>query len=97
MKKDTPFLWDEAAQSSFQALKDALMSALVLKAPNFSHDFILYLAAAESTMGMVLVQESDDHMEHVIYYLSHTLVGPELTFSHIEKLALAAVHAAQRL
>ncbi len=97
LKKDVPFIWDEAAQSLFQALKDALMSAPVLKAPDFSRDFILYLAAAESTMGMVLVQESDDDTEHMVYYLSPALVGPELTFSHIEKLALAAVHVVQRL
>ena len=73
------------------------MSSPVLKAPDFNRDFFLYLAAAESTMGMVLVQESDDHMEHVVYYLSRALVGPELTFSHIEKLALGVVHAVQRL
>jgi hypothetical protein len=32
----------------------------------------------------------------VIYYLSRGLVGPELNYFHIEKLALAAVHAVQR-
>ena len=36
-------------------------------------------------------------MEHVIYYLSRVLAGPELRYSHVEKLALAAVYAIQRL
>jgi hypothetical protein len=31
----------------------------------------------------------------MIYYLSRGLIGPELNYSHIEKLALAAVHAVQ--
>jgi hypothetical protein len=33
----------------------------------------------------------------VIYYLSRGLIGPELNYSHIKKLVLAAVHAVQRL
>ena len=48
-------------------------------------------------MGMVLAQEGDDHSEHVIYYLSRALIGPELAYSHVEKLALAEVHAVKRL
>ena len=46
---------------------------------------------------MVLVQEDDALAEHVIYYLIRGLVGPELRYTPIEKLALAAVHAIQRL
>jgi hypothetical protein len=64
--------------------------------PNYNKDFLLYLAAAESTIAMVLVQEDDSLSEYVIYYLSRGLVGPELNYTHLEKLALAAVHAVQR-
>ena len=46
---------------------------------------------------MVLVQEYDAPLDHVIYYLSRGLVGPELRYSPIEKLALAFFHAVQRL
>jgi hypothetical protein len=45
---------------------------------------------------MVLVQEDDSFSEYMIYYLSQGLIGPELNYSHIEKLALAVVHAIQR-
>jgi hypothetical protein len=48
-------------------------------------------------MDMVLVQEDDKLQEHVIYYLSHALIGPELKYSHVEKLALATFHVVQRL
>jgi hypothetical protein len=53
--------------------------------------------ASESTVGMVLVQEDDALVEHIIYYLSHGLVDVELRYSHVEKLALAVVHVVQRL
>jgi hypothetical protein len=72
-------------------LKHALTTAPLLRPPNYNKDFLLYLAAAESTINTVLVQEDDLFSEYVIYYLSRGLVGPELNYSHIEKLALASI------
>jgi len=46
---------------------------------------------------MALVQEDDEFREHVIYYLSRNLVGSELNYSHVEKLALVVIHAVQHL
>ena len=97
LKQDTPFVWDEIAQLAFEALKKSLLSAPLLCPPDYSQDFILYLAASESTIGVVLVQEDDKIQEHVIYYLNHALADPELRYSHVEKLALAAVYVVQRL
>ena len=56
LKQDTPFVWDETTQLAFKALKKALLSAPLLHLPDYSRDFILYLAASESTIGVVLVQ-----------------------------------------
>jgi hypothetical protein len=70
LKKDVPFLWDEAAQCSFDALKHALTTAPLLRPPNYNKDFLLYLAVVESTIGMVLVQKDDSFSKYVIYYLS---------------------------
>jgi hypothetical protein len=96
LKKDVPFFWDEATQCSFYALKHTLTTAPLLRPLNYNKDFLLYLAAAESTIGMVLVQEDDSFSEYVIYYLSRGLVGPELNYTHLEKLTLETVHAVQR-
>ena len=96
LKKDVHFFWDEAAQRSFDALKHALTTAPLLRTPNYNKDFLLYLVAAESTIGMVLVQEDDSFSKYMIYYLSQGLVGPELNYTHLKKLALVAVHAVQR-
>jgi hypothetical protein len=96
LKKDVPFHWDEATQHSFKEFKRALMTTPLLQPPNYNKDFLLYLAMAESTIGMVLVQEDDFLVEYVIYYLIRGLVGPKLNYSHIEKLVLATVHVVQR-
>ena len=55
LKHDTPFIWDEIAQLTFEALKKALLLAPLLRPPDYFRDFILYLAASESTIGVVLV------------------------------------------
>jgi hypothetical protein len=44
---------------------------------------------------MVLVREDNFLEENVIYYLNRGLVRPELNYSHVDNLALAAVHVVQ--
>ena len=97
LNKDTPFEWDERAQESFDALKQALASAPVISPPDYSRDFLLYVATSLETIGMVLVQEDEELQEHVIYYLIQNLIDIEIHYSHAEKLALATVHVVQRL
>ena len=44
---------------------------------------------------MVLAQEDQNGLEHVIYYTSKNLLDSETRYSHVEKLALATVIAVQ--
>jgi hypothetical protein len=67
----------------------------LLKSRDYNRDYLLYVTASEEKIGMVLVQKDDELHEHAIYYLSQNLVGPELKYSHVEKLALATVHSVQ--
>ena len=95
LNKDTPFYWDEQAQESFDALKWALEMAPMLSPPNYSRDFLIYVATSMEMVGMVLVQEDEEQRQHVIYYLSWNLIDVELHHSHVEKIALATVRAVQ--
>ena len=97
LKKDTTFCWDERAKDSFDALKRALASAPMISPPDYSRDFLLYVAVSLEMIGMVLVQEDEELQEHVIYYFSRNLIDAEIHYSHVEKLALATVHVVQRL
>eukprot|EP00253_Pinus_taeda_P003103 PITA_03103 len=45
---------------------------------------------------MVLVQDDDDGIEHVIYYLSRNLLDTKTQYAYVEKLAFATVCALQR-
>jgi hypothetical protein len=69
LKKGSEFIWDTIANNAFEALKLSLTHAPLLFPPDYSHDYFLYLAASDYTIGMVLIQEDDANNEHVIYYL----------------------------
>ena len=96
VKTEDSILLDEVADRSFDALKNALTHEPLLHPPNYNQDYFLYLATSDSTIGMVLVQEDEFHGELVIYYLSRNLHPTKIKYSHVEKLALAAVQAIQR-
>jgi hypothetical protein len=40
-KEIRPFFWDEATQHSFDALKNTLTTAPLLRPPNYNKDFLL--------------------------------------------------------
>ena len=65
----------------------------MLSPPDYSREFFIYVAASQETVGMVLVQEDEELHEYVIYYLSPNLIDAKLRYSHVEKIALAIVHA----
>eukprot|EP00253_Pinus_taeda_P026101 PITA_26101 len=54
LKKEVPFVWDQVAQASFDALKKSLIQASLMYAPDYQKDFNLYLAAADMTITMLL-------------------------------------------
>lgn len=83
LKKGVPFTWDDQAQLSFDALKDALETTPLIHPLHYTRDYILYLASSTSTIGIVLVQEDDDGTEHVVYYVSKSLLDTHMSRSWI--------------
>eukprot|EP00253_Pinus_taeda_P003394 PITA_03394 len=80
---------------SFEHLKILLFPAPLLRPPNYHRDYTLYLPAADTSIGMVLVQDDDYGTEHAIYYLSHNLLDTKSRYDYVEKLALAIVCVVQ--
>jgi hypothetical protein len=78
LQKDTPFIWDDIVQCSFDALKHALNNTPLFHPLDYAKEYILYLVSSTSTIAMVLVQEYNHEDNHLIYYLSKSLCGPEL-------------------
>lgn len=91
-RKGIPFEWHQAAQAAFQQLKDALMSAPCLYAPDFKRPFILQTDASKEGISGVLTQKYEDG-EHPVAFISRQLNSAERNYSPTEWECLAVVWA----
>ena len=90
-KKGTEFIWSEIHQSSFDKLKELLISPPILRFPDMSKSFILMTDASGYAVGAVLGQKDESEKDHVIAYASRGLKPHEKNYSTIEKELLAIV------
>ena len=97
MKKDVPFVWDQACQNAFKEIKQYLLRPPILMAPIIGKSLILYVVALERSLGALLAQNNEEGKENALYYLSRTLVGAEHNYSPMEKVCLALIFALQKL
>ena len=88
----TPFDFDEECVQEFSILKDKLVSAPIVVAPNWDLPFELMCDASDYAIGEVLGQKRD-WIFQVIYYSSRTLNDAQLNYATTEKDLLAIVFA----
>jgi transposase InsO family protein len=96
-RKDLPFIWTEAEQSSFDQLKDAITSSAVLILPDPSQPYIIRTDASRVGIGAVLLQqqtpacnrESTTPIYKPVAFASRSLKPAEKNYSTIELEALA--------
>ena len=74
VEKNTLFIWDAMSQQAFDNLKHAITHSSVLHPLEYSKEYLLNITSSTTTIGMVLVQEDANVQEHVIYYLSKSLL-----------------------
>ena len=84
LKKGPIFIWTPAHQAALDALKFALVSALVLALPDFSKPFQLQTDASDSGVGAVLLQDG-----HPLAFVSKSLGPRTRALSTYEKEFLA--------
>ena len=76
-------------------LKDYLMQAPVLTAPEPGEDLFMYLLVSEHAVSVVLLR--DQGVQQLVYYINKTLVDAKMRYLPLEKLVLASVHATRKL
>jgi hypothetical protein len=91
-KSSNTVCWSAQCEVAFQRLKAALVSAPVLRSPDFSRQFIVQTDASDIGLGAVLAQVFEDG-EHPILYASRKLLQRERAYSAVEKECLGVVWA----
>ena len=95
-RKNQKFNWDSTCETSFQTLKDCLVSAPVLTCPDFSLPFTVQTDASGFGLGAVLSQQTTDG-EKVIAYCSRSLTRNERHYTVTERECLAVIWAIEKL
>ena len=86
----TPFDFDEECVQDFSILKDKLVSAPIVVAPDWDVPFELMCDASDYAIRTVLWQKRE-RIFQVIHYASHTLNDAQLNYATTEKELLAIV------
>ena len=89
------FRWSQECDTAFQALKALLTATPILRAPDFSKEFIICTDASDIGIGGVLCQEVNNSLMPVAY-MSKKLNQHQRKYSVIEKEALAVIQAIEK-
>ncbi|KAL0447605.1 UNVERIFIED_CONTAM: Transposon Tf2-11 polyprotein [Sesamum latifolium] len=87
LKKTETWNWTPQCQESFDKLKRAMVTDLVLALPNMSKSFVVETDASDFALGGVLMQDG-----HPVAFESRKLKDVERRYSVHEKELLAVVH-----
>jgi transposase InsO family protein len=97
LTKDVPFVWEEKQTKAFETLKERLITAPILRFPDFKKEFVLQTDASDFSLGAVLAQGDEQGREQVVAYISHKLTDAERKWTVREKEAFAVVWACDQL
>ena len=97
MRKDATFEWDEACRNAFESIKRYLLNPPILGVPMPGKPLVLYIAAQEQSLGVLLAQKNEKEKEKALYYLSRKVTRVELRYSPIEKMCLALFFSIKKL
>ncbi|XP_068503670.1 uncharacterized protein [Phaseolus vulgaris] len=95
LNKDTAFNFDENCFIAFKNLKEKLISAPIITAPNWLYHFELMCDASDYAVGAVLGQRKENFF-HVIHYASKVLNDAQSNYTTTEKELLAIVYALEK-
>jgi hypothetical protein len=89
LRKTTKWTWGETQQTAFNLLKQRLISAPVLRAPDWDKPFYLYTDWSKVGCGYILTQKDGASREYVIEYGASTNNDAEANYSSYEGELLA--------
>lgn len=95
-RKSQKLIWSSEAEESFRKIKEALVSAPILAAPDFTKMFTIQCDASDLGVGCVLTQSNNAGQEVVIAFASRTLTQAEKKYTVTEKELIALLFGTER-
>jgi transposase InsO family protein len=90
-KPHQQFNWTKEADNAFRVLKSRLISAPILRNPDFSKPFIVQCDASDLGVGAILTQD-----DQVVAFMSKKLTSTERKYSATERECLAVLYAVEK-
>ena len=85
LKKDKKYVWDDKCEKAFTGIKTLLLTAPVLVTPDYQKPFKMHADASNYWTGAVLLQESEQKIDHPISYFSRNFDSHQRNYSTCEK------------
>ncbi|KAJ9562184.1 hypothetical protein OSB04_007344 [Centaurea solstitialis] len=95
LQHDQAFDFNEECKKSFKTLKEALVTAPIVIAPDWTKPFEIMCDASDWAVGAVLGQKKGK-IFHSIHYASKTLNDAQINYTTTEKELLAVVFAFEK-
>jgi hypothetical protein len=102
MKKSDEFVWTNEADAALKDLKRVLSDAPVLAAPEDQEPMLLYMAATNRVVSIVIMVECKEEaqeygVQRPVYYVSEVLTESKQRYPHYQKLAYGVFLASCKL
>src|SRR3990170_7952595 len=102
MKKTDHFVWSDAANEAFEALKKQLAEPPILAAPIEKQPLLLYVAANSKVVSVAVVVEHKEAgkeypVQRPAYYVSEVLIESKQRYPHWQKLVYGVFMASRKL
>ncbi|KAL1557082.1 hypothetical protein AAHA92_12614 [Salvia divinorum] len=95
LQNEVEFDINEACKEAFHLLKERLISAPIIRSPNWNYPFEVMCDASDYAVGAVLGQKIDGK-SYVIFYASKTLNQAQKNYDTTEKEMLAVVYSFEK-
>ena len=102
LKKADKFTWTDEADATLKQLKEILSSASILAAPEPGEPLLIYMAATNRVISIVVVVERKEPgyehgVQRPVYYVSEVLTESKQRYPHYQKIAYGVFLASQKL
>ena len=90
------FEWIEECEVSFQKLREALISAPILQAPNWNNIFHVHVDASKFSIGCVLAQLGEHKMGFLVSYASRQLNDAQKNYTTTKQEGLGMIYVVKK-